>query len=93
MKEVIVFIASRHTTPPRLRALWKVSEEDAKKICSDRRTAGRSWMLCWTAVGVDNPSVREYVPDDGRHVDVLVEHGVTVLDSFVMQRNSAAQSI
>ncbi|GEB50422.1 hypothetical protein SCA03_29730 [Streptomyces cacaoi] len=50
-------------------------------------------MLCWTAAGVDNPNVREYVPDDGRHADVLAEHGVTVLDSFVMQQNSAAQSI
>ncbi|WP_141275424.1 hypothetical protein [Streptomyces cacaoi] len=93
MKEVVVFIASQHTASPRLRALWKVSEEDAKKICSDRRIAGRSWMLCWTAAGVDNPNVREYVPDDGRHADVLAEHGVTVLDSFVMQQNSAAQSI
>jgi phage head maturation protease len=77
--EALVFIASKHTTPTRRRVLWRVSVEDAKKICSDPRTAGPSYMLCFTTHDIDNPASFTYVLDDGRHRDVLREHHIRVL--------------
>ncbi|MEV0443869.1 hypothetical protein AB0I84_02010 [Streptomyces spectabilis] len=70
---VYVFIASRRTTPTRMRVLWQVEREDAKRLCSDKRTATSNHMLCWTA----RPGVPEedwtWVEDNGMYDQVLNE--------------------
>ncbi|UJW32525.1 hypothetical protein L3Q67_01680 [Saccharothrix sp. AJ9571] len=76
--EALVFIVSKHTTPPRRRVLWRVSIADARKICSDPRTAGAHYMLCFTTENID-PAAFVYVPDNGRHADVLHDHDIRVI--------------
>lgn len=79
--EVFVFIVSRSSNPTRMRVLWKVSRDDAMKLCSDPRTAGRNYMLCWTeSPGVQGNDWR-YVWDNGKHDQVLSDLGITVLES------------
>ncbi|WP_146060346.1 hypothetical protein [Amycolatopsis sp. CA-128772] len=77
--EALVCIVSKHTTPARQRVLWRVSVADAKKICSDSRTAGPHYMLCFTTSNIDDPSAFVYVPDDGRHAEVLDDHNIRVI--------------
>jgi hypothetical protein len=77
--QVVVFIASRNTSTTHRRVLWRVSEADARKICSDERTSGRNHMLRWTAQHVDDPEVNRYVRDTGTYAQVLADHHVTVL--------------
>lgn len=79
--EVVVFIVSRHSNTPYRRVLWRVSRADAMKICSDPRTSGRNFMLCFDGGHIDDPEINRFVPDDGRFDKVLAEHGVTVLTS------------
>ncbi len=82
MKRVAVFIASRNTSPSKRRVLWHVSESDARKICSDRRTGAKAHpnhMLCYS-YELD-PEYNVFVSDNGRYADVLAEHGVTILAS------------
>lgn len=81
--EVVVFIVSRHSTTPYRRVLWRVSRADAMKICSDPRTLGRNFMLCFDGGHIDDPEINRFVPDDGRFNEVLAEHGVTVLTCSV----------
>ncbi|RST07895.1 hypothetical protein EF910_05515 [Streptomyces sp. WAC07149] len=73
---VYVFIASRRTTPTRTRVLWQVEREDAKRLCSDSRTATSNHMLCWTA----QPGVPEedwtWVEDNGMYDQVLSDLGI-----------------
>ena len=75
---VAVFIASRHTAPTKRRVLWLMSEEDARKVCSDPRTSGQNFMLCWTAGYGKRGEDWNYTPDDGRWNDLLAELGVTL---------------
>lgn len=75
---VAVFIASAHTTRPKRRVLWLMSEDDARKVCSDPRTSGRNSMLCWTAHYGKQGKDWNYTPDDGRYNALLAELGVTV---------------
>jgi hypothetical protein len=77
--EALVFIASKHTTPTRRRVLCRVSVADAKKVCSDPRTAGPHYMLCFTTENIDDPAAFVYVPDDGRHAGVLHDHNIRVI--------------
>jgi hypothetical protein len=77
--EALVFIASKHISPTRRRVLWRVSVADAKKICSDPRTAGPHYMLCFTTENIDDSAAFVYVPDDGRHAGVLRDHGIRVI--------------
>lgn len=85
-EDAVVFIVSKGRNPAFRRVLWRVSVADAKRICSDPRTSGRSYMLVWTVEHIDDPDVNEFVPN-GRpeHADVLRELGVTVLDSFELR--------
>ena len=78
MNDRVVFIVSRNSPSDYRRVLWRVSLEDAKKICSDDRTSGRNFMLCF-----DKPDAEcdRYIKDDGRFADALAEHNVAVLDS------------
>lgn len=78
---VVVFIVSRDSTYARRRVLWKMSRADAKKVCTDERTTGLRHALHWTAHGVDDFDLMEYVHDGGNHYQVLVDHGVRVLRS------------
>ncbi|QKV74206.1 hypothetical protein [Amycolatopsis sp. Hca4] len=87
--EALVFIASKHTTPIRRRVLWRVSVADAKKICSDSRTAGPHYMLCFTTRNIDDPAVFVYVPDDGRHAEVLRDHNIRVIRSHATRQPDA----
>jgi hypothetical protein len=75
---VAVFIASPHARHTRRRVLWLMSEEDARKVCSDPRTAGKSFMLCWTADYGKQGKDWNYTPDDGRFDALLAELGVTM---------------
>jgi hypothetical protein len=76
----IVFIASRSGRAAKTRALWRVTVEDAMKICGDDRTRGQRSALHWTAKATQY----EFVADDGRYDDLLKELGVTVLESKAM---------
>ncbi|WP_158834655.1 hypothetical protein [Streptomyces sp. NRRL S-350] len=80
--QVVVFIASRNTRTTHRRVLWRVSEADARRICSDERTSGRNHMLCWTAHSIDDPEINRYVRDSGAYAQVLADHDVTVLRSL-----------
>lgn len=79
---VLVFIVSKHANPTRARVLWRVSQADAMKICSDPRTAGARHMLCWTAHEGVRGRDWAFAPDSGRNAAVLAEHAVTVLEDF-----------
>ena len=74
---VAVFIASQHTHPTRLRVLWLMSEEDARKVCSDPRTVGKNFQLHWTADPGKQGRDWHYTPDNGRFDALLAELGVT----------------
>ncbi|MEA5367237.1 hypothetical protein VA596_47455 [Amycolatopsis sp., V23-08] len=87
--EALVFIASKHTTPTHQRVLWRVSVEDAKKICSDSRTASPHYMLCFTTKNIDDPSAFVYVPDDGRHAEVLHDHNIRVIRDHTTRQPAA----
>ncbi|WP_372667955.1 hypothetical protein [Amycolatopsis kentuckyensis] len=89
--EALVFIASKHTNPVRRRVLWRVSVTDAKKICSDPRTAGPHYMLCFTTENIDDPASFVYVPDNGRHADVLRDHRIRVLRDHTTPRPAATR--
>jgi hypothetical protein len=75
---VAVFIASRNTQPTRLRVLWLMSEADARKVCSDPRTAGQNFGLHWTSEHGKQGRDWNYTPDDGRWNGLLAELGVTL---------------
>ncbi|MET9735639.1 hypothetical protein ABZZ79_34940 [Streptomyces sp. NPDC006458] len=85
---VAVFIVSARSNPTHRRVLWAMTQADAKKLCSDRRTAGRGHMLCWTApehlgeLGTD----WEWAKDRGTTAAVIDELGVTILDREVVER-------
>ena len=87
--EALVFIASKHTTPTRRRVLWRVSVADAKKICSDSRTAGAHYMLCFTTENIDDPAAFVYVPDDGRHAEVLHDNNIVVIRDHTTRQPAA----
>ncbi|MFI6112750.1 hypothetical protein [Kitasatospora sp. NPDC051164] len=80
--QVVVFIASKNSNATHRRVLWRTSEADARKICSDERTSGRNHMLCWTAHSIDEPDINRYVRDSGAYAQVLADHDVTILRSF-----------
>ncbi|MQS17269.1 hypothetical protein F7Q99_35100 [Streptomyces kaniharaensis] len=84
--QVAVFIASKNSNTTHRRVLWRTSEVDARKICSDERTSGRSHMLCWTAHYIDDPEINRYVRDNGAYAQVLADHDVTILHSFGAHR-------
>ncbi|WP_439681526.1 hypothetical protein [Embleya sp. MST-111070] len=91
--EVVVFIASKNTRSTHRRVLWRMSEADARKICSDARTSGPSHMLCWTAQDIDDPQINRYVRDSGTYAQILAEHQCTVLCSLIAPPSAAtAQS-
>lgn len=74
---VVVFLASRNTTAARRRVLWRMSETDARRLCSDPRTSGQSHMLCWTADA--DPRYNSLVEDNGRYAQVLQDLDVTLV--------------
>jgi hypothetical protein len=74
---VAVFIMNTATTPKLLRVLWLMSEADARRVCSDPRTASRNSALHWTAEYGKQGEDWNYTPDDGRWDDLLAELGVT----------------
>lgn len=88
--DAVVFIVSKRSNTTHRRILWRVSRQDAMRICSDARTSGRNYMLCWTTRYLDDPDpdVNRYVRDRGQHADVLAELGVTVLDSLAIQQKA-----
>lgn len=73
----LVFIVSQNSTPARMRGLYRVTRQEAQRLCSHPATSGKSYMLCWTerpgAIGEDF----EFVTDDGRFAGVLAELGIT----------------
>lgn len=82
---VLIFYVSQNSTPPLLRVLWKVYREDAKRLCSDPRSAGRNHMLCWTAYGQEGEDWA-FVRDNGRYDSLLKELGIYIIDSKEKQR-------
>jgi hypothetical protein len=78
---------SRRTAPVLLRVLWLMSEADARKVCSDPRTAGQNFGLHWTSEYGKFGEDWRYAPDNGRFDSLLTELGVTVTGS----RAGAAQ--
>jgi len=86
MPDVVVFIASKNSTAAYRRVLWRVSEEHARKICSDPRTSGRNHMLCWTGQDIEDRTLNRYVPDNGAYAQVLADHQVTILGSLAIER-------
>lgn len=76
---VNVCIVSKHGQPTRMRALWRLTRADAKKLCSDSRTAGRNFMLIWTTRHIDDLDAYTWVTDTGSFDAVLAEYGVTPL--------------
>jgi hypothetical protein len=78
MSTVAVFIVSPHARYTRRRVLWLMSEADACKVCSDPRTSGKNFMLCWTAHYGKQGEDWNYTPDDGRFDALLAELGVTM---------------
>lgn len=77
---VNVFIVNRLGHEATRRVLWRVTKEDAMKICTDPRTSGANYGLHWTAAGIDDPELNTFVEDNGMHDDVLAEHEIKVLD-------------
>ncbi|MBB5123216.1 DUF3560 domain-containing protein [Streptomyces eurocidicus] len=72
---VVVFLASKNTTPPRLRVLWAVTRAEAQRICSDERSSGRRHMLCWTADPGTEGEDWEWIKDTGSYGALLAELG------------------
>jgi hypothetical protein len=87
---VAVFIASRNTTPPYRRVLWRMIAADAMKVCTDPRTAGKNFGLHWTAEGIDDPDLNRYVRDTGSFDQVLADHHVRVLGSWWLGHEGSA---
>lgn len=77
MTTVAVFIASQHTQPTKLRVLWLMSEDDARRVCSDPRTSWRHSALHWTSEYGKHGRDWHYTPDNGRWDELLAELGVT----------------
>jgi len=65
---------SMQEAPP---ALWRVSHADAVKICSDDRTKGKNFFLCWYWASTLGENFR-WVKDDGRFDTILQELGITI---------------
>ena len=87
-----VYIATQGgTRSGNARVLWRMTVEDAMKVCSHPSTCGvgaygSEWALMWTchevkdiAVGIEDMEL--FAPDDGRFDDLFDELGVTVLAS------------
>ncbi|MER7223398.1 DUF3560 domain-containing protein [Streptomyces rubradiris] len=75
--QALVFIVSRNTKRTRARALWAMSRREAQAVCSDPRTAGRSFMLCWTQSPGEEGADWEWITDRGTFAPVLEELGIT----------------
>lgn len=75
MREDRVYIAifTRHGRGWPLRVLWETTEEVARAVCSDDRTAGRNWFLGWTRVAGQRV---KWEKDDGRFAPLLYELGL-----------------
>ncbi|MEU3599647.1 hypothetical protein ABZ714_13115 [Streptomyces sp. NPDC006798] len=71
-----VFIVSRNARPLLRRVLWQVQREEAKRICSDPRTASASYMLCWTSDPGTAGKDWTWVADNGMHDQVLRDLGI-----------------
>lgn len=56
-----------------LQVLWKAQVEDAKRICSDERTAGSAHFLGW--VHCRGQRIR-WAKDSGQYDDVLRDLGL-----------------
>ncbi|MFI8085958.1 hypothetical protein ACIF6L_34850 [Kitasatospora sp. NPDC086009] len=80
-----VFIASKSGSSFRRRVLWQVTRAEAMRICSDERTGGRSWMLCWSLA----PGVRgtdwQFVADKRQGARVLADLGITPADQAAVE--------
>lgn len=78
-----VAIVSKHTGPQRTRVLWKTTIRDARRVCSDPRTASRNSMLVWYSQGSIGKQGKDwhYVTDDGRFDALLAELDVQVTGS------------
>jgi hypothetical protein len=68
---VAVFMASQGGSPARQRVLWWMPRRDAQAVCSDARTSGARFMLCWTAEPGEHGTDWDFVTDDGRFAGVL----------------------
>lgn len=73
----LVLITSKNSRRSRKRALWALPRREAKAVCGDPRTSGRSYMLTWT----DRPGVEgtdwAWMPDNGSLDPVLTDLGIT----------------
>lgn len=85
---VNVFIVSKLGHEATRRVLWRVTKEDAIKVCTDPRTAGENHALHWTGVDIDDPKVNTFVEDNGMYDAVLAEHEVRVLDCARYQESA-----
>lgn len=56
---VTVFLARQRGVP---KAIFLMALRDAKALCSDPRSAGRTWMACWTATPFD---AKDWTRDKG----------------------------
>ncbi|MFI1169206.1 DUF3560 domain-containing protein [Streptomyces sp. NPDC020801] len=68
---VAVFVASQGGSPARQRVLWWMPRRDGQAVCSDARTSGARFMLCWTAEPGEHGTDWDFVTDDGRFGEVL----------------------
>jgi len=97
----LVVMISAHGGPAKMRALWRVSVADARKICSDPRTALRNSALHYLLSAAPEGEYRgpgetlpdehrgdtwEFVADNGRWDSLLAELEVTVLESRAQPR-------
>lgn len=78
-----VFMVSAGRNPTKARCLYRVTVSDAKKICSDPRTAGSRSSLHYSTETIDDTDMYSWGHDDGRYSDLLTELGVTLLSAPV----------
>lgn len=80
-----VYFCSRKTQHAYRQVLWRMTVEDAMKVCSSPETCHPgSWMMCWTVHEMVEPKPICFVEDNGRFADLFERLGVTVVMSRQM---------
>ena len=86
-----VYYCSRKTQHAYRQVLWRMTVDDAMKVCESPETCHPgSWMMCWTIHELVDPRPICFVDDDGRFNDLFKRLGVTVLMSKQMLINGTA---
>lgn len=79
----IVFLAHKNFGGPKKRALFRMSESDARKFCQDPRTKDverDKWACHWTNdMGVEGVDY-SWIYDMGRFKPVIEELGIKILN-------------